>query len=220
MLHFLSWGWIALAMAKVRHSILKSESLPEFFRDKVNQSIQNLSLSVSNDAEFYLVNLLTVFTKTEYLYERDKKGEIVEKALALQLFDSLLAPLDSRITILKHLGDIALYTSGFFGESLVQKMVSLDYYVSMGYSAYSSLSQLIAENSGKSLKELFEELSLNFVNFVDVLSDVADSTNFKTDQALIKLYDRWLNTGSERARKLLAQEGIIPSETIRTKYKQ
>ena len=55
---------------------------------------------------------------------------------------------------------------------------------------------------------------------MDVISEVADTSGIKTDQNLLKLYEKWLKTGSERTRELLIREGIIPNEMIKTKFAQ
>lgn len=201
-------------------SALLASSLPEFFQEKVNRAIHDLKVPVSPHAEYYLVNLLTSFTHSEKLFDRDEKGEIVDRALALRLFDAMMESPTKRIPILKKMGDVALYTSGFFGDSLCGKMVDIGYYIRMGYTAYSSVSQLITDQTGKTLKELFDELAGNFTGLVNVLSDVADSSNLKTDQDLLRLYEKWLATGSDRVHALLCKEGITPNALIKTKYPQ
>lgn len=198
-------------------SILDTASIPEFFRGKVSEAIQEVNVTVSPHAEFYLVNLLTFFTKAKNLFEKDENGEIVDQALALRLFDALLATPGEKIPILKKMGDIALYTSGFFADSLFKKIVGVNYYIKMGHTAYSSLSHLVDFKQGKDFKELFGELAHNFINFVNVLSHVSDSTHLNTAQDLLKLYERWLATGSKQVQQLLSQQGIITDEHLQIK---
>jgi hypothetical protein len=199
---------------------ISSHTLPEFFQEKVTGALQNQHIKVTPDAEFYIVNLLTSFHQTEKLFERDEKGELIDKALALRLADSLEVSPMQRIPLLKKMGDVALYTSGFFGEGLHQKMVGLEYYIQMGHAAYSSVSQLIFDDPHKTLRELFDELAVNFGSLVDVLSEVAESSHFISDSNLLKLYERWLATGSQRLGELLNREGIVPNVLIKSKYTQ
>lgn len=200
--------------------LVDTKSLPEFFKEKVSKSLNHLRIEASPDAEYYLVQLLTSFAQSQKLYEQDEKGEIIDKALALRLFDAMLATPSEKIPIFKKMGDIALYVSGFFADSFFRKIVKADYYIHMGEAAYLSASQLLNNDSKKTLKELFEELSSRFTKFVDVLTDVAESAHLQSDQSLLKLYERWLKTGSERTRDLLLQAGVVPNHLIKTGYTQ
>ena len=176
-------------------TVLDTGSLPEFFREKVSTSIQALHIKASPQAEFYLVNLLTTFSQSENLFDRNEKGEVVESALATCFLEGLSRVSNEKIPLLKKTGDIALYIAGFFADSLFRKIINIDYYVQMGGCAYSSVSQLIEKNPGRALGELFEELAINFIPFMDVISEVADTSGIKTDQNLLKLYEKWLKTG-------------------------
>ncbi|MBI4411703.1 MAG: hypothetical protein HY541_04385 [Deltaproteobacteria bacterium] len=201
-------------------TVLDTGTLPEFFREKVSTSMQALHIKASPQAEFYLVNLLTTFSQSENLFDHNEKGELVDAPLAIRFLEGLNKASTEKIPLLKKTGDIALYIAGFFADSLFRKMINVDYYVQMGGCAYSSVSQLIEKNPGRALSELFGELAENFVPFMDVISEVADTSGIKTDQNLLKLYEKWLKTGSERTRELLIREGIIPNEMVKTKLIQ
>lgn len=200
--------------------MLDTGSLPEFFRERVSTSIQALHIKASPQAEFYLVNLLTTFSHAENLFDRNEKGELVDSTLAIRFLEGLNRASTEKIPLLKKTGDIALYIAGFFADSLFRKIVDIDYYVQMGGCAYASVSQLIEKNPGRALSGLFEELAANFIPFMDVISEVADTSGMKTDRNLLKLYEKWLKTGSERTRELLLHEGIIPNEMVKTKLIQ
>lgn len=200
--------------------IVNTESLPEFFKDAVCHAVESLNVKISLDVEYYVVNLLTSFSHAEKLFERGEEGKVIDKALASRLYEATLVSPSSKISILKKLGDVALYTSGFFADSFIKKIIGLDYYIQMGHSAYSSISQLVPPDPGKMLKDLFQELASNFTCLVDVISQVAESSSLNTNKDLLNLYERWLTTGSERARELLSQEGIIPIEMIKSRFMQ
>ena len=44
-----------------------------------------------------------------------------------------------RVKTLKEVGDISLYVTGFFAESLSRKLVDADYYIGLGRGAYAEL---------------------------------------------------------------------------------
>jgi len=194
--------------------------LTEYFKDSVHQSMMSLKISASPDAEFYLVHLLTRFASSDLFFERDSSGRIEDKALALRLADAAFASRSEKLPQLKKMGDVALFVSGFFADSFFKKVISADYYIHMGEAAYTFVSQLLNHDEGKVMADLFEELSGNFVHFVDVLSDVSDRTHLASDQNLLKLYERWLKTGSERTRDMLIQSGLIPNEMMKARYEQ
>jgi hypothetical protein len=62
---------------------------------------------------------------------------------------------------------------------------------------------------------VFTELGGRFVEFVDVLAEVSERTASTSNVDLLKLYERWLTTGSPRSGHLLADRGIIPNPSLR-----
>jgi len=197
--------------------LASAKNLLEFFRGEVSSALQNQKLEASQEAEFYLVNLLNEFTKTENLYTASANNTPVEEPLALMLGRAVEAPPATRNMILKKIGDISLYIAGFFEESLARKLVDITYYVNMGGSAYHSLSAL--HSATGPMGQLFDELAHKFVPFTDILSEVSDKTHFHSDSNLLLLYEKWLRTGSIRSKDLLCAEGLIPVPTA-TKFIQ
>ncbi len=188
--------------------LASAKNLLEFFRSEVSTALLNQKIEASQEAEFYLVNLLNEFSKTENLYTTSSDQTPTDEPLALMLGRAVEAPPATRNIILKKIGDISLYIAGFFEESLARKLVDITYYVNMGGSAYRSLSSLHTISSPMS--QLFEELAKKFVPFTDILSEVSDKTHFHSDSHLLLLYEKWLRTGSNRAKDLLCAEGLIP----------
>lgn len=179
--------------------------LTEFFRERVSQAIANQQVAASSLTEFYLVNLLEEFRKSEKLFEQ-KGTKMLEKPLALILAEAIQGDSQTKIRSLKRLGDISLYTAGFFAERIKRKLVDLDYYIRMGGGAYSNLSSILSHQ--KTFAELYSELSQLFPSLVDVLSEVAIKTHWKSNADLLKLYEHWLATGNEQLEKMLNEQGI------------
>ena len=63
---------------------------------------------------------------------------------------------------------------------------------------------------------VFAELADKFVGFVDVLSEVSERTSCASNLDLMRLYERWLKTGSPHSGQLLIQRGVVPNVSIRT----
>jgi hypothetical protein len=194
-------------------------SLQEFFRDSVDAAMASNHVVVDRDVAHYVVNLLTLFARSEFLYEQTDAG-YVQRPLALMLADAVQAgDAGGRQLALQRLGDVSLFTAGFQSEALQQKSVGIEYYVNMGGGAYRTLSvQIRATVRGQALAAVFTELAARFQDLVDVLNEVRDSARGSRDQDILRLYETWLGTGSRRAGRLLRQAGVEPNAQVRTRY--
>ena len=62
---------------------------------------------------------------------------------------------------------------------------------------------------------VFAELGSKFVDFVDVLSEVSERTSCATNVDLLRLYEKWVKTGSRRSGQLLVERGVVPNASIK-----
>ena len=188
-------------------SLVHAQSPLEFFKEQVEAACERQHLVPQPLTSYYVVTLLSEFTHLG----NASAGEAMGSGEALGV--RLLRALDSGDTTqrmgLKQVGDASLFISGFFSESLRRSLVDVDYYVSLGGYAYRSL---VA--SDDMLSPIFAELSEKFVAFVDVLSEVSARTLLTNDADLLRLYEKWVRTGSRRNGNLLAERGIVPNASI------
>lgn len=184
----------------------------EYFRESVANAMQHQRLAASEEAAYYLVSLLTDFMHTDALFQRTEDG-LMLKPLAGWLADAMAATgSEQRQSALRRLGDIALFISGVFANSLNRKLVDIDYYIAMGGTAYGCLSGYArASMTHRALGPLFDELAGKFVAFVDILSEVSDQTHLGSDTDLLRAYEVWVRSGSARAAQKLRRQGIHPS---------
>ncbi len=186
-------------------------SLQEFFRDSVDAAMAANRVIVERDTSHYVVQLLTLFARTDACFEPGS-GNGQHRPLALMLAEAVQAssPEERRCT-LQRLGDVALFTAGFFAEGLQQRCVGLDYYVNMGGGAYRTLAtDAVTTARARALSAVFAELAAKFMDLVDVLNEVRVSASGCRDHDLLRLYESWLRTGSQRAGRLLREAGIQP----------
>jgi hypothetical protein len=185
----------------------------DFFKEQLGAALKNQKLSVDEHTEFYLVNLLIRFIHAENLFVEDDRGGRHEEVLALLLGEALssLSPARKHAG-LKRLGDVSLYTAGFFSDSFSRKVVDVDYYIGMGRTAYSNLANSILDQY---MQKVFVELAKRFDRFVDVLAEVSELTGTKDAKNILRLYETWLKTRSERAEKSLKEAGIIPNTSVK-----
>ena len=191
--------------------VMPVHNLRDYFRESIDAAIDNQGVNVDPHAAHYVVNLLTLFSRSEDLYE-DHGDSYGIKPLALMMADAADAPtVADRNDSLQRIGDVALFISGFFADSLAHRLVDLDYYINMGGSAYDSLSEEIRGTfRGRALAGVYKELARKFQIVVDVLNEVRDGAVQSSDIDLLRTYEVWLRTGSKRAAELLKQNGIIP----------
>jgi hypothetical protein len=191
--------------------VVPVHNLRDYFRESVDSAIDNQGVAVDPHAAHYVVNLLTLFSRSEDLYE-DQGDAYGLRPLALMLADAADASSAAeRNFSLQRIGDVALFISGFFADSLAHRLVDIDYYVCMGGNAYGSLSDEIRGTTrGRALCEVYRELAQKFQVVVDVLNEVRDSARESSDLDVLRTYEIWLRTGSKRAAALLRQNGVVP----------
>ena len=198
--------------------VVQVQNLTDYFRTSIDGVISRQGVDVDPHAAHYVVNLLTLFSRSEELYE-DRGDSYGLRPLALMLADAAEArTAAARNHALQRIGDVALFISGFFAESLANKAVDVDYYIYMGGNAYGSLSDEVRGTfRGNAFADIYRELAVKFQVLVDVLNEVRDEARGESDRDLLRTYEIWLKTGSRRARKLLADSGVVPISDARLK---
>ncbi|MEJ2095087.1 MAG: hypothetical protein P8X93_08065 [Gammaproteobacteria bacterium] len=196
---------------EVQEQLITGMDLREYFRDSVNKAVINQNLIVQEETIFYVVNMMTEFSRSERFYEKTTDG-LMLKALALIYADALEASSTSeKNKSLQRLGDLALFISGLFADSLNRSLVDIDYYIAMGGTAYACLAdQTRYTYNGCTFSKVFGELSEKFIGLVDVLAEISEKSNFTSDSDVLRLYELWMKTGSKRLADKLQELGIQP----------
>ena len=185
----------------------------EYFRELVESALSRQHIRAHALTSYYLVDLLCRFVRPD---QRIPFNDDSREALAIRLGRALESAGVEQRARLRNLGDFSLFMSGFFSDSLRRRSCDVDYYVSMGEYAYGSLGRRDEHAFG----EVFSELSRNFVPFMDVLSDVSEQAGSTSSQDVLRLYEKWLRTGSPRDGQRLVDRGILPNASIGTKFLQ
>jgi hypothetical protein len=187
--------------------LVREETAALFFRDQLLTALEHQKVATSEFTESYLVFLLAAFARGESLPGREPGFD--ETPLALLYARALQASRFERAVLLRATADTALFVSGFFAASLPGGNGDLRYYASLGGRAYAALGREHASEDPAGTG-VFYELSGRFVEFVDVLAEVAEKTRLASPLSVVRLYERWAETGSPRAAALLAELGITP----------
>ena len=186
-------------------------NLREFFRDSVHAALERQNVGVEDHTEHYVVNLLTMFARSEALFESTADGPRL-KPLAMMLADAgSAASREERWRALQRVGDVSLFVAGFFAQSFARRLVDVDYHVAMGGHAYGTLADTCGSGTrGRALSSVFAELAAKFQRLVDALIDVSEMAHRHDQRDVLRQYELWLKTGSPRARAILANLGVDP----------
>ena len=185
--------------------VFRRESAVEYFKELVDVALSRQRLNTQELTAYYVVQLLASFL------QRPLADDGVDRTpLAVRLAHALQGGAVRERATLKEIGDVALFVSGFFSDSLNRKLVDVDYYVSIGGRAYNELSRVETDR----FSPVFAELGEKFVGFVDVLSEISERTSCNSNSDLLRLYEKWLKTGSRRSGQLLVERGVVPNASI------
>src|SRR5690606_38989701 len=182
-------------------------STREFFVDVVEEAVVVRNMKTFPLAQNYLVSILENYVTTTNLFDsQSENGKLTRETLAETFLKAQNANPNVKIELLKKLGDVSLYVSGFFSDSLNRKIVDVDYYVDMGETAYGVLA---AETREDTSKRVFSEFSKRFVEYVDLLTTISQKAFIQNDESLLRLYEKYLKTGSQLAKETLEAKGIV-----------
>jgi len=195
-------------------------SLREYFRDSLDAAMAGNNVAVSIHTRHYVVNLLALFARSEALHD-EAESTAPRKPLALMLADANAAESEEQSRyLLQRMGDISLFTAGFFPEALHATAVGVGYYVRMGRCAYGSLANRLRRSPrGRSFVSVYEELADRYQDIVDVLQEIRERECPASGTGTLQLYESWLTTGSRRAERLLRNQSIDPQYQDWGKYR-
>jgi hypothetical protein len=166
--------------------------------------------------ETYLVHLLKHYLNSKNLFSplQDDSTEKIPQTLAEMYLTAMNTEPPKNKEIMKALADRALYVSGFFGDSLQRKIVDIDYYADIGSAAYHNLATWTKEDT---VATIYKTFSAKFFDYVEVLSYISEKSAIQTDQNVLRLYERYIKTGSELAREKLTSMGIatLPKDQLK-----
>jgi hypothetical protein len=186
-------------------------NLREFFHDSVQTALRKQQVALDDHTEHYVVNVLTMFARSDELYEQTSEGTRL-KPLAHMLAAAAEAPTaQQRDLALRRLGDVSLFIAGFFAQSFARKLIDIDYHIAMGGRAYGTLADTMRNSMrGQAFCAVFLELAQKFQRLVDVLNEVAEMAHEHSHKDILRLYEIWLKTGSPRAYGILRRLGVAP----------
>jgi hypothetical protein len=199
-------------MTTVLH-IAIAPNVAEYFQEVISDAIRVQKVDATAAAASYLVSLLCSFTHPD-----EAAGSGFDRPLTFLLHDALEASGAERFRRLRALGDHSLYALGFFAGHIAQKGVDRGYVSSVGSTAYTHAAAMLRTKARAERRagvpDVLSELAAKFDRFAAVLADVAEGTMASSthdERSLVRLYERWLKTGSSRLAGELGARGIVPT---------
>ncbi len=192
-------------------TIAIAPNITSYFQEVIHDAIRARHVEATDAAASYLVSLLS-----GYAHPDEDAGQTFSRPLTFLLHDAMEASGQERFRRLRALGDHALYALGFFGGHIEQKGVDRGYVSSVGTTAYTNAAAMLRlRKSEKSPLDVLSELAAKFDRFAQVLADIAEGTlacGARDERSVVKLYERWLKTGSSRLAGELGARGIVPTK--------
>lgn len=163
------------------------------WQDIVRLASNRCSVNLEQELEAYLSTLLARYVN---------KPEVAKHILAEAFLKALNHKREQRTVALQIVGDECLLFAGLFPKAAVSKHVNISYFVDMGRSAYSAVSQ--------ATNDLYASLAVQFV----VLMDVLQSIRVNDELLPFEAYEQWNEVGSQRAFKILQEySNAMPVKT-------
>ncbi|MEZ4462038.1 MAG: hypothetical protein R3E66_20430 [bacterium] len=189
------------------HSIPEFSSLMAFFREELVIALKETGTQTSEETEAYLVHMLDGFGK---LTPEVAPALGFDRPTAHMLQEAMEAQGDRRIEIYRRLGDVSLYSCGFFEAKLKRTTVGTQYYHSVGRTAYKSLSTMMAfKQPGGAFDGIFTELSEKFDEVVSALRVLSGRGIGSSIDVLV---GKW-QSGDLQAESALAH-GLLPGRGV------
>jgi hypothetical protein len=206
-------------------SIVSTGSLTAYFHGVVEDAIKARHVEATELAVTYIVALLSDYARPD-----QPAGRALNRPLTFLLDEALhtVEPAE-RFDRLRTLGDGVLYSVGFFRDHFESKGVEPGYLIGIGSVAYGGASSVLRSADGTSAAsgprrgptscaaekklDIYRELADKFASFVGVLSEIADATQASSvagSRDLLKVYERWLKTGSGKLAEALTSHGLVP----------
>ncbi len=141
--------------------VITKDSIELTFTDLICTSIEKQDLKISPLVESHIVGVVSSFTTATHVV----KESIYLNALIRKAFDSSGR---MRTEYLRTAGDVALFVSGIFPDSLESRHTwfNLGDYIDIGQKAYDNINTAI-----------FDELAVKFPEVVEMLNDVSIRIN-------------------------------------------
>lgn len=194
-------------MSDSSSSLDLSPDVDGYFSGVVDEAIRARGVATTEATKHYLAGLLGDYARGSLTMEP------LERPLPFLLQDALEQSGATRFERLRRIGDGVLYALGFFGARMTRHGADPRYAIGVGASAYVHASSMLRLTGAGGAPDVLQELAEGYSRFVEVMTEVAEAALTPTvdaDAGVLRVYERWRSTGSERLASVLARHGLCP----------
>jgi len=174
--------------------IVTQNTTTEVWQNLVHAASSSCDRVLDEELESYLVFMLMRHTACM---------GIVDNIVATQYLQGMQSAGNVAAQQLQEVGDQCLLYSGFFPKQSERRLVKVRYYVDLGRSAYSHISDKMKQGT----TSLYERLARYFVALMDILQAMR-CLDLNTGQDCSELIEYAQDCCSERAIKILSEKNI------------
>jgi len=177
------------------------------WHDLVKDAESYNGVQLDEEMESYLVFLLMRYTQ---------QPELGAKVMALEYLHGANTVGNLRQEKMRDVGDQCLLFSGLFPRRAERRRVKISYYVSLGRSAYHSVS----EQTQSAMAKMFGHLAESFVELMDTLQAMRCVSQPGSDMDALAAFEQWQTTNSRHAHRVLslASSGMPLRQTSKLKH--
>lgn len=187
-----------MSLTKKKHALLLHPTMTAQWQALLNEAQQHCAIALNEELESYLVFLLIRFTECP---------ELAKSVLGLEFLDSLQSQRRENQLRLKEVGDKCLLYAGLFPDHASRRRLTVNYFVNLGKTAYSTLSS----QSHKNRASLFSALCQQFILMTDVLNATRDAAGQNYQRDLFQALECWTKSNSQYSFDILkTQTNSLP----------
>lgn len=164
--------------------LVTNKQVVALWQEVICEAQQQCSIQLNPQLETYLVSLLMRYSN---------QPELAVRIFATSFLEAQQSRQQKRMASLQIVGDECLIYAGLFPQAAEKRHVKVSYFVDLGRSAYSAVSQ--------TANDLYWSLAIQFVSLMDVLQAIRPSS----DLLPLTAFEQWEELGSQRAFKILEQ---------------
>jgi len=189
-------------------------SLQSFFKERIECAVEKHSINGREDTLWYLTQLLCNYSRTSAFLDNTGTRAAFTPLAEYYRQAAETGSSHERRLLLQRLGDVAMVVSALFSGALSRKAVGVDYYMSMGEAAYSTLADESSHTSkDRSLQGIFESLATDFSDYVVALSEVPVKPDEPKD--LMALIDEWHTNRHPATARELRANGVVLFDEVK-----
>ncbi|MEO5668955.1 MAG: hypothetical protein ABIR96_12920 [Bdellovibrionota bacterium] len=191
-----------------------TQDLRKFFAEECLSIASKQGLQIPEHLSHYLGEMLVRFvgSDTYFVANSDPLAMKPKKefpSVVRLWLEGQAQPIFEQLVQMQHVGDIALYTSGFFPERIERSLVDMDFYMAVGGQAYERAGKIRESIAQERELNIYFELASKFSELKELLAELSDRKFLSTEADRLRLYQKWLQSRSPRIRRMLAEVGIL-----------